>query len=450
MNMPFCDVCPISNKCIPDTKYFYESTGNKRIPPQEYCKKQFEANDKEFDNFYLNNIIKHTDNLYTITNIYPEFQEFMEENNLVPEYTKMPLNITLMLTEKCNLKCKYCYEVFSGNMKAKSMTLDMAEKIIDLYVSEDQRSSCENMTWDFIGGELFTEFDLVKNTIDYLIKRYSDIGLCPRRYLALSLCTNGTLFTPEIKKWCEQMINRVSYFGIGVSLDGPKHVHDINRCNSFDRVMESFKWLRANFPQETVKGTLNPDTVGYLSESVKFYVEELKLPKFFINPTFEGPWNEELATVYSEQLIECAHYFLDHPEYRVLENSNLFFDTRIKLLKRRNWCGSGLNMRAFTPDGSIYPCIRAATSRLHKIGNVDNGVDINKIIPFFFYTTHNDIKECDDCRFINMCPSCVMEWVENTNDMYVRSINFCLMTKAKYLVSELYCNHAKEVQGQSF
>ena len=27
---------------------------------------------------------------------------------------QLPLSVTLMLTEKCNLRCKYCYEFFPG------------------------------------------------------------------------------------------------------------------------------------------------------------------------------------------------------------------------------------------------------------------------------------------------------------------------------------------------
>lgn len=442
MNMPFCDICSIKNKCIQDLNLFHNTTGNKRIPPEYFCKSQYEKFNTPYDDFQKKVLITETDNVHSLKRIYPEIKDEISEVDM--EYKQFPLSVTLMTTEKCNLKCKYCYEVFSGNMKAKSMDIDLAKKIIDFYMSEDQRNKSGVPNWDIVGGELFVEFELLKQIVDYLINKYIELNLCPRRYLFFSLCTNGTLFTDEIKKWCMEIKNRIGNLEIGISLDGPKHVHDLNRCNSFDRIMENFDWWRTNFPNSSIKGTINPDTVKYLAETVRFYIEDLKLPKFYINPTFEGPWNEELAEEYANQLIDIATYFLAHPEYRLLKNSNVLYDTRYEIKQPRNWCGSGIHMRAVTPDGTIYPCLRAATSKLYPIGHIDTGVDVEKLKPFYFYTKYNDVKECNNCKWIGMCPSCVMEWTEDTGDLYIRSTKSCLMTKARLMVSEYYCTHTEE------
>lgn len=442
MNMPFCDQCPIRNKCIQDLKLFHEVTGNKRIPPESFCKEQFSRFNEDYNDFQKKILILEAHNVHSLKRIYPEIID--EINEINDGYEPMPLTVTLMITEKCNLKCKYCYEVFSGNMKAKTMPFDTAKKVIDHYLTKDQIDQNGIPNWDLVGGEIFFEFDLLKDILDYLIAKYIELRLCPKRHLRFSLCTNGTLFTDEARKWCEDVKNRIGYFEIGVSLDGPKHVHDLNRCNSFDRVMKTFDWWRETFPDSAIKGTINPDTVKYLEESVRFYVEDLKLPMFYINPTFEGPWNEDLATEYSEQLINIATYFLAHPEYEVLKNSNILFDTRYEVKNPRNWCGSGVYMRAIDPEGSIYPCLRAATSKLCKLGHIDTGVDKERIKPFYFYTKYNDISECNDCRFTGACSSCVMEWKEDTGDIYIRSIRSCLMTKARLMVSEYYCKHTTE------
>ena len=357
---------------------------------------------------------------------------------------QMPLNVTLMITEKCNLKCKYCYEVFSGNMKAQSMPFARVKQAIDFYMTDEMFLRHGSINWDLIGGEVFAEFDLLKQIIDYLVLKYQQMGLCPRKYLALSLCSNGTLFTEEVKAWAVEQRGRMKFFSIALSMDGIKAIHDEYRSHSFDRVMAAFPWWREHFPEGTIKGTICPDTLPYLFENVKFYVEDLQLPQFYINPTFEGPWNEDAGILYGDELIKCAAYFLEKPEYRVMNNSNLFAPAHIEFKEKKNWCGSGVHMRAISPDGTIYPCIRAATSKLHAIGHLDTGIQMERIVPFYFYTTHNDDKECDACEFAPWCPSCVMQWVEDTGDMYHRSKAICMMTKARVIVSRYFVAHTTE------
>ena len=112
---------------------------------------------------------------------------------------QLPLSVTLMLTEKCNLRCKYCYEVFSGNMKAKTMPREVMRKGIDRYLNAETLALHSQINWDFVGGEVFVEFELLRDALDYLIQRYRELGLCPKKHLHISLCSNGTLFTPEVR-----------------------------------------------------------------------------------------------------------------------------------------------------------------------------------------------------------------------------------------------------------
>lgn len=357
---------------------------------------------------------------------------------------QLPLSVTLMLTEKCNLKCKYCYEVFAGNMKAKTMSREVMRRGVDRYLNAETLALHPEINWDLVGGEVFVDFDLLRETLDYLIERYKALGLCPKKHLHVSLCSNGTRFTPEVRAWCEAMRERIGFFGISVSLDGCKAVHDSQRCGSFDALMDTFGWWRKTFPEGNTKGTIVPETMPHLFENVKFFVEDLKLPRFYINPTFEGPWTEKDAAIYAEQLTACAEYFLDRPEYRLLQNSNLLLPMHIRVEGKRNWCGCGTHMRAITPDGTIYPCLRGATSRLCPLGHIDTGEDRQKLVPFFLYTKYNDDKDCAACDFATHCPSCVMQWKEDTGDIYFRSKSMCILTRVRCLVSKYYSEHTRE------
>lgn len=62
----------------------------------------------------------------------------------------MKKQITLVITEQCNLDCAYCYE----NRKSfKKMDFGTAKKIIDKELTDEE--NYEEITIDLFGGEPF-------------------------------------------------------------------------------------------------------------------------------------------------------------------------------------------------------------------------------------------------------------------------------------------------------
>lgn len=72
--------------------------------------------------------------------------------------------LTLVVTENCNLACKYCYEVHKNN-KGK-MSFEVAKKAIDMVI--DTMSDESIFYLDFMGGEPFLEIDLMDKICDYM------------------------------------------------------------------------------------------------------------------------------------------------------------------------------------------------------------------------------------------------------------------------------------------
>lgn len=124
--------------------------------------------------------------------------------------------ITLELTEKCNMRCKYCvYNENQGGYREfghEDMTFEIARKAIDDLVSN---SGKEEIYISFYGGEPLIKFDLFKSCIDYC-ENLKD------KKISYAITTNCTLVTKEIAEYFSKLNN----MHITASIDGPEDMND--------------------------------------------------------------------------------------------------------------------------------------------------------------------------------------------------------------------------------
>ena len=84
-------------------------------------------------------------------------------------------NISFIVTERCQLACKYCYEV---HKKDKSdMTFETAKKAIDLILEDESVCNTPAVIWDFIGGEPLLKIDLITQISDYIVEKHRLVNI---------------------------------------------------------------------------------------------------------------------------------------------------------------------------------------------------------------------------------------------------------------------------------
>ncbi|MGM9738827.1 MAG: anaerobic sulfatase maturase [Candidatus Cryptobacteroides sp.] len=152
-----------------------------------------------------------------------------------------PLAFNIMIKpggSLCNLDCRYCYyldKAFLYGGREPRMTEDMLEKLIRNYIE-----SCDvpEVTFNWHGGEpLIMGLDFYRKAVEFE-KKYAD-----GKIVHNTLQTNGTLVTP---KWADFFAS--NRFLIGISIDGPEHIHDRYRSSkagepSFSKVMAGLRNL---------------------------------------------------------------------------------------------------------------------------------------------------------------------------------------------------------------
>ena len=140
----------------------------------------------------------------------------------------------------CNLKCSYCY--YLGKMSNYPDTLHfiMTDGILEEYIKQHIDASTEsiiNFSWH--GGEpLVAGIDFFRKVLKYQ-SSHKPAG----KTIANGIQTNGTLLNDE---WCRFFSGEG--FVIGLSLDGPSDLHDVNRrtkdgMNTWQKVIDGFNLL---------------------------------------------------------------------------------------------------------------------------------------------------------------------------------------------------------------
>ena len=162
-------------------------------------------------------------------------------------------NLMLVLTDACNLACKYClysgqYSGFHGR-RNRSITWEIAKSAIDHFLEINNQKPFEAMhnrkiNIAFFGGEPLLEYELIRRVIEY------SRPLARSHYwIDYSLTTNLTDLSDELAEFLVR--NQV---GVEVSLDGPEEVHNLYRCDkngqgSFRTVINNLGRLRRLSPK---------------------------------------------------------------------------------------------------------------------------------------------------------------------------------------------------------
>ncbi len=270
----------------------------------------------------------------------------------------------------CNLACSYCFfldkELLYPNSKFR-----MTEETLEIYIQqliETHRSNQVTVAWQ--GGEpTLMGVDFYRKAIEYQNK-YRRPGMTFEN----TMQTNGTLLDDE---WCQFL--KENNFLIGISIDGPRHLHDAHRVDkggapTFDRVMRGLRLLQKHGVEYNILVTVNRLTADHPKEVYRFLRDEAKTEWIQFIPVIErmNPGGINLVqegqhvshrSVRPEQFGRFLIQVFD--EWVQNDVGNVFVQTFEAAL--RNWmrlptsgmcvfektCGYGL---ALEHNGDLYSC----------------------------------------------------------------------------------------------
>lgn len=325
----------------------------------------------------------------------------------------------------CNLDCHYCYYLDKSlqyDGRQPLMSLELLERFTRQYIEANE---VPVVTFLWHGGEpLMQGVDFYKKALE-LQNRYS-----AGKKIENVLQTNGTLLNEE---WCKFFAK--NHFLIGISIDGPKDIHDAFRLNkagkpSFEKVMNGIALLKRYKVEFNTLSVVNRLSEGRGGEVYQFlksigsqYMQFLPAVEHIVEipgrkravivpPDHKGaqmaPWSVS-AEGYGRFLNDIFDIWVrnDVGQYFVqIFDSTLaqYCGVRPGLCSMNETCGEALIVEH---NGDVYPCDHFVYPE-YKLGNIsekslreiylgqkrfDFGMDKRSTLP----------RECLNCEYYTLC-----------------------------------------------
>lgn len=319
--------------------------------------------------------------------------------------------LTLMISEACNLRCRYCYTGLQiDKYRTRLMSETVARAAVDLIISLSP--SDRDIRVQFFGGEPLLNMDVIKTTIDYTRRRAGAL----KRDTHFSLTTNGTLLDEATVRYLHSQKVHVL-----ISLDGPEWCHDRYRVypdgrGSHAQIVRNIAFLRDHTGYLNVRATWTPGgaTLVRLNEyfasiGVTLANISVAMPTNSNNSDGEFMALNEAKSVWLEQLEavlqQCAQAWIAGQPERCPFDMLRGRLTRLSLPrsnKYNRFCGACFAAAAVGADGTIYPCHRFWPLPAFRIGNVFDGYAPDRVRAFFEQYDEAMTGQCQTCwaRFL--------------------------------------------------
>ncbi|MBC7115100.1 MAG: hypothetical protein PWR13_923 [Archaeoglobi archaeon] len=280
----------------------------------------------------------------------------------------------IILTPKCNLRCRYC-----GGFESSVMS----ERIeYDVEQLKDFLSADPHPVVAFYGGEPLLEIEMMRRMMRELEAE---------RYV---LQTNGTLLGNLEKEDLER------FSAILVSFDGRESVHNFYRAGSYSRVLENVRAIRENYRGEliarmvaTQKTEIYEDVIHILSLNLFTHVH-WQIDAVWSN---EGIWKDFRGWVkgYNEDIRRLVDFWIEEMRNGRFHGIVPFLGILSALENGFSHppCGSGFESFAITTDGRVLACPICPEFEWNELGTIFDG-ELKEV---------ELLEPCPECEYFSFC-----------------------------------------------
>jgi radical SAM protein with 4Fe4S-binding SPASM domain len=273
-----------------------------------------------------------------------------------------PGDVYVHLTNKCNLKCPYCYNKTDRQTKIK---LEKAGLVSPTMSTVEFKELIGKLVYHGVDRILFTGGEpLLRDDALELVKFARSLSDAKKQSgeqaVVLEMLTNATRINDSTAEEMCRYLDRVT-----ISLDGhERHLHEDQRgahtfvptIRGIRQLAQKKKELDSKLPLITIVPALTDKNIGFMRDMYEFCLDDLGANN--LAPLlFQAGDHQELSIMRIPKL----DIYLEAQEQtdRYLEERRIargMVPAKKRIVSPRNQCGVGNGEISVDPGGFVYPC----------------------------------------------------------------------------------------------
>jgi len=313
----------------------------------------------------------------------------------------------------CNLSCRYCYYLEKERLYPRGESFRMSDEVLESYIRQHIEAfpgGVVNFSWH--GGEpTILGLDYFRNILR--LQRKHRVG---NMRIVNGIQTNGTLLDEE---WCRFLGEEGFY--VGLSLDGPRDIHDRYRLTkdgrtTYEEVIRGYNLLRKHCVQTELLCVVNAYNARFPLKVYRFFKEiGAKYITFLplVQPPLGAPssvssisvqpeeWGRFLCAIFDEWVEEDV----DRVRVQIFEEAfRVAVRQEHSLCIFRPTCG---DVPVLEHNGDFYACDHFVDPR-HLLGNIKETslatlLEDSRLREFGQYKLRSLPRCCRECEVMEMC-----------------------------------------------
>lgn len=302
-------------------------------------------------------------------------------------------NAVLLLTNRCQLRCSYCY-ASGGEGLPKHLSVEAGKKAIDLVHEQASANRLSEFRVDFHGGgEPTLAWEILQEFVQYARKKplQAKISL-----------TSNAIWSEAQADWLMEQLDFIS-----VSMDGSPSTQNRqrplrNHKPSSSIVMQNIHKLdERGFKYGIRMTTCSPWT--HLKDDVHYIIEHTLCRAMQVEPAFNAQRGKHSLPI-QEDGDAFIDAFLDAYEVAKENQARLTYSGARPTITASTFCSAPFNALVVNPDNQIVACYEITDqghplSEMASFGKIENGeLCLDQAARDRFSTLLNErFATCRDC-----------------------------------------------------
>jgi uncharacterized protein len=358
-------------------------------------------------------------------------------------------SLIIKVTNRCNLKCEYCYENVS--LTGLDMKLDTFKQVLTK-VTENTIS--RSILVIFHGGEpLLIDIDWYKEAVDFCNK----LAISYKKNFRFGMQSNATNLQINKATFLVKNLN----IRLGLSFDGPLEIINKSLRGRDQTTLYKLQELKKNNIPFSLLLTINASNYNYFKKIMHYLHTELNIFQFKANLVYPVGHGYNLKELSTEQINEAYSDIMDY----MMESKGLIVETNMLLEMQRfvnlnneqnkislcddRVCGAGKRVFGVSSEGNILPCGRFEwNDKDSHIADIFTNYDQRKLAEYkekineFHNKNEENWLNCNSCEAKKVCRYGCQAFITRTKS----KVNLeCLPTKFKFTLYKKYENELNQI-----